>query len=84
MDWLQKMMPTCKEVALRLSYDTLNKVPLFKRLMMRLHLSMCKVCGPFARQLDVLGKAFKTKFGKPVDPDTVKKVKERIKEKLRS
>lgn len=75
-------MPTCHEVALMVARGDFKEAPWHKRFLMRFHLSMCKVCGPFARQFELLSKAFRAKWGKPPDPGAVSDLKKKLKDKL--
>ncbi len=45
------MMPNCRETSRLVSESMDRKLPLFKRLVLRLHLRMCKYCHRFERQL---------------------------------
>ena len=53
------MMPNCKEVARLLSDQTERPLPFWKSLMLRLHLTMCKMCGGYARDFSRLRAAVK-------------------------
>ncbi|MDJ0720634.1 MAG: hypothetical protein QNJ04_03345 [Desulfobacterales bacterium] len=45
------MMPNCKETSRLVSASMDRKLPFFKRLLLRLHLRMCKYCRRFEQQL---------------------------------
>ena len=75
-------MPPCHDVALRLARDDSDTLPFYKKIMMRLHLSMCKACGPFERQLSTLSKAFRTKWGNSVDPVSLEELKKKLKKEF--
>ncbi len=45
------MMPNCRETSRLVSESMDRKLPLFKRLVVRLHLRMCKYCHRFEQQL---------------------------------
>ncbi len=45
------MMPNCRETSRLVSEAMDRKLPLFKRLLLRLHLRMCKYCHRFEQQL---------------------------------
>lgn len=75
-------MPTCHDVALRITRGDVDTLSFYKRIMLHLHLSMCKVCGPFERQIKLLSDAFRVKWGKPTDPESVEKLQNKLKEKL--
>jgi hypothetical protein len=49
-------MMTCKEVSTVVSTGGLDDAPLRVRLAVRLHLSMCRHCRAFKRQLETLTK----------------------------
>jgi len=38
-------MLTCKQVSRALADDDYMKLPRFKRILLRIHVSMCKICG---------------------------------------
>lgn len=73
------MMPTCHDVALRIARGDVNTLPIHKRMMFYLHLSMCKACGPFEKQIKTLTKAFQSRWGKSADPALVQKLKDKLK-----
>jgi predicted anti-sigma-YlaC factor YlaD len=50
-------MMTCKEVSTLMSTGGLDDARWSVRLAVRLHLSMCRHCRAFKRQLEALGKA---------------------------
>ncbi len=45
------MMPNCRETSRLVSESMDRKLPLFKRMLVWLHLRMCKYCHRFERQL---------------------------------
>ena len=47
-------MLTCRDVSMQLSHDDAGDGPWTRRLMLRLHLAMCRNCRAFARQLDAM------------------------------
>ena len=49
-------MMTCKEVSTMMSMGNLDAAPWRTRLAVRLHLSMCRHCRAFKRQLEALAK----------------------------
>ena len=52
-------MPSCKEVSRLVSESMEMKLPLRKRIGLWIHLSMCRLCKGFARQLRVIQAAAK-------------------------
>lgn len=52
-------MPSCKEVSRLVSESMETKLPLRKRIGLWMHLSMCRLCKGFARQLRVIQAAAK-------------------------
>ncbi len=52
-------MPSCKEVSRLVSESMETKLPLRKRIGLWMHLSMCRLCMGFARQLRVIQAAAK-------------------------
>lgn len=49
-------MMTCKQAAMLMSTGVLDEAPLRTRLALRLHLSMCRHCRAFKRQIESLAK----------------------------
>ena len=45
------MMPNCKETSRLVSESMDRKLPLYKRMLVRMHLVMCKYCHRFEHQL---------------------------------
>ncbi|MDJ0802678.1 MAG: hypothetical protein QNI97_07390 [Desulfobacterales bacterium] len=45
------MMPNCRETARMVSAAMDHRLPLFRRLLLRVHLRMCKYCRRFEQQL---------------------------------
>lgn len=52
-------MPSCKEVSRLVSESMETRLPLRKRIGLWMHLSMCRLCKGFARQLHVIQTAAK-------------------------
>ena len=52
-------MPSCKEVSRLVSESMETKLPLRKRIGLWMHLSMCRLCRGFSRQLRVIQAAAK-------------------------
>ena len=52
-------MPSCKEVSRLISESMETKLPLRKRIGLWMHLSMCRLCKGFVRQLRVIQTAAK-------------------------
>ncbi len=74
-------MISCKNVAKLLSSDQLQSQSLWKRMEVRLHLTMCIFCSRLARQLRQLGSAAReTHTVNEADPD----LEERVISRLRS
>ena len=46
-------MPSCLEVTKAVSSGELEKLSFFKKMLVRMHLAMCKVCSSYVRQLCV-------------------------------
>lgn len=53
-------MMTCKEVSTLMSMGGLDNAPWRVRLAVRLHLSMCRHCRAFRRQLEALARVART------------------------
>ncbi len=46
-------MPSCLEVTKAVSSGELEKLSFFKKMLMRMHLAMCRICASYKRQLCV-------------------------------
>lgn len=80
---IDKFMPSCREVTQKLAKGEFKSLPWHKRLLMRMHLSMCAHCGRFARQLGLISQALCNMWkGKPY-PGTLDAAKRRILTRLR-
>jgi anti-sigma factor ChrR (cupin superfamily) len=51
------LMPSCREVSTAVASGDLSRRPWGERLMMRLHLMMCRHCRRYAAQLAAIGAA---------------------------
>ncbi|MBU6401983.1 MAG: zf-HC2 domain-containing protein [Verrucomicrobia bacterium] len=54
MCWMAKFMPSCKEISQLVSASMDTKLPLRKRLSIRLHVLMCGLCRRYEKQLRLL------------------------------
>jgi len=75
-------LPTCHEVALRIACGDVDTLSIYKRILLHIHLSMCKACAPFERQLATLAKAFRAKWGGSTDSASIEKLKKKLKKEL--
>lgn len=80
---IDKFMPSCREVTRKLAEGEFENLPWHKRLLMRMHLSMCAHCGRFARQLGLISQALQDMWRRKPDPGTLDTVKRRILTRLR-
>ena len=48
---MEHWMFNCKEVSLKVSESLDRRLPLYQRLMIRMHLMMCRYCARFHRQI---------------------------------
>ena len=51
------MMPTCRNVSRLIAAGEVESLPLLRRLSIKLHVSMCRHCARFARELRRIGEA---------------------------
>jgi len=56
-------MLTCKETARLVSEGLDRKLPLWKRMNLRLHLMMCGACSAYRRQVETLNRIVRWRFG---------------------
>jgi hypothetical protein len=52
--------PTCKELAQRLSSGAYEKASWLEKLAVRWHLFRCELCRVYARQVELLGEAYRS------------------------
>lgn len=76
-------MLTCKETAEMISRLSVNDLSLYNRLRMRMHLSVCKVCSAFEKQVAVLSQGAKA-LSTFVGPEISELAVQRIDTRLRS
>lgn len=79
-------MMSCKEAARLLSEQKDHKLPLGKRIELKFHLGMCRVCRIYERQMQWLSRmanrAGELVMGNTAGPELSPEAKERIKRKL--
>ena len=51
---MARVMPSCKDVSALVSQSMDRRLPLMKRLSIRLHVSMCSLCRRYEKQLRLL------------------------------
>jgi len=51
---MARVMPSCKEISRAVSDSMDRQLPLHKRMMIQLHLSMCVFCRRYRQQLELL------------------------------
>lgn len=51
---MARVMPSCKEISALISQSMDHRLPLMKRLSIRLHVSMCFLCRRYEKQLTLL------------------------------
>jgi hypothetical protein len=74
------IFPTCKELAERLSSGSYERAPWPARLAVKLHLVRCELCRIYARQVRLVGDAYRQASEKDAPPPGLK---DRLKDKLR-
>lgn len=76
-------LPVCHEVARRLASGEIEQVSWHKRLLVRTHLLlMCRLCSRYAKQLQLLGDAFRNQRETSMSPEAFTAVKKRLRERL--
>lgn len=80
---MMALMPSCQELAEALSGEGLASLPWPRRLMARMHLSRCALCGRFARQLSVIKEALQASWARPTDGG-VESLRKRVLARLRT
>jgi Putative zinc-finger len=76
-------MPSCREVTRMLAEGEFRNAPRRTRWMVRLHLAMCRHCGRFARQMNLIAQALKALVSRRPDEFNRPDVAERIIARLR-
>ena len=74
------ILPTCKELAERLSSGAYDAAPWWVRLAVRWHLLRCELCRVYESQVRLLGKAYRASCGRDAAPRTLK---DRLSQRLR-
>ncbi len=78
------MLPSCREVSCCLAEGELENSPWHRLLLVRLHLLMCAHCARFARQLKLLGLAWRERFAVQLPPERLEALKRSILARLRN
>ena len=66
-------MFNCKEVSLKVSESLDRKLPLNKRMMIRIHMMMCRYCARFQQQMLLIRQI--ARYAKPLESTTEESVK---------
>ena len=66
-------MFNCKEVSLKVSESLDRKLPLHKRMMIRIHMMMCRYCARFQQQMILIRQI--ARYAKPLESTTEESVK---------
>lgn len=82
MGFLNRINPTCAELAARLSRGEYEAAPWWVRLGVRVHLLHCDLCTKYARQLRLLGEGFGRSLRAQAAPD-VDALRRSLRERLR-
>ena len=82
MELMMKWMPSCREVSGLVAEDRLGSLPPLKRLFARMHLSMCSLCGRFARQLKLVEKAFGDRWKRKPNAEDLAAARQRLLKRL--
>ncbi len=83
-------MPNCQEVTRLVSESMEHKLPFRKRVSLWMHLSMCKLCGGFSKELQMIQDAARQhaesieKDATPGDSSLSNEARERIRRALES
>ncbi|HVS16142.1 MAG TPA: hypothetical protein VMV46_19665 [Thermoanaerobaculia bacterium] len=77
-------LPSCREVARAISADELEAATPVRRLYIRLHLTLCRHCRRYARQLEVIADAARELMaGRPDHPpERVRRLKQALIERI--
>jgi len=63
-------MLSCKEAIALASEGMDHKLPFWRRLSLRLHVAMCRHCPPYVRQIQLLERAIRQRYGVDSPPPT--------------
>lgn len=76
-----RVMPSCKDISALISQGMDEKLPLMKRLSIRLHVSMCSLCRRYEKQLRML-RAGTAHYANPDENEIEQSLSPEAKEKL--
>ena len=82
-----RVMPSCKEISQLVSASMDEKLPLRKRLSIRLHLVMCDLCRRYEKQLHLLrggGRHYANPEENEIEDSLSSEARERLQRKLTS
>lgn len=79
---MMALMPSCRELSEVLAGEGLASLPWHRRMMAKMHLSRCELCGRFARQLERIAEALRVSWARPQDAGLAA-FKARVAERLR-
>jgi len=82
MELMMKWMPSCREVSGLVAQDALSSVSGLKRLLIRMHLLMCSICGRFARQMKLVEKAFRERWTQKPNAQKLAEIRQRLLDRL--
>lgn len=72
-------MLKCREVEQKIGSGEIGSAGVMERFAVRFHLTMCRHCRAYARQIRAIGEAARNVFGlPPADPKAVSELKDRI------
>lgn len=71
-------MPSCLEVTKAVSSGEIGNLSLLKRLLIRMHLIMCKVCASYVRQLCVTCASYRKSTEAKATPERSTALSEKI------
>lgn len=74
------IFPSCKQLAERYSSGRYERAPWYERLGVRLHLVRCDLCRVYAKQMGMIGDAFRASCAKKGEapPSLKRKLRDRL------
>ena len=75
-------MPSCKETARLVSESMDRKLPLWQRIILKMHLMMCTYCARFKQQLQILRRA--SRFDDETETAASTRMPEEMRQKIKS
>ena len=81
---MMMFLPSCLDMSRRYARGELESASWFFRLLVRMHLAMCKHCGRYMSQIKLLGEAIRRKSSSDLSRARVDELEERILKRIQA